>query len=406
MAHRPRSPCDRAKDAMTATESTAAPSAPVSPPQPAAPPATGSATPAPVAEAPALQTLEDYARYAAQALDGNATPPSTATPPNPEAAIESPAADEGTVEPTAPPPVADGEDAEVTPEEQANWTDAERRIYGALQKERQKRKDAREESRLLREQVDELKGKLTPATKPEAAPPTDAAPASPSASVPVTEQPLGDCMTFEAIDARAMQAARAEAQVLKLQQTLARKGAEQAAAALAEQGVTHIGNTPVAEATDDQIGDFLSGVYEGARVTQTAAPARKQFLVQQAQSFEGAKKLVPELTDPKHERAQRFVAITQRNPWLRSLGPQWPEVAATYLLGEEAKARAVTPPKPAAPPPLTPTPTQRTAPAAPRTSAGGAPRRTELDGIRERISGGNASANDMQRYAELQLSTA
>jgi hypothetical protein len=377
--------------------------------QPAPPASTGApAEPSP-ADKP-LQTLADFSAYASQALrELDARNEATNTPEAPPAASESPAVGSDQVESDAPPPpTADGDDAEPSAEELAALSEAGRR---ALMAERQKRKEAREEARLLREKVAELEARLK-SQPPEEASPGDAdKPADPNIPAPaavapvVAQQPLADCQTFEAVDARVMQAATAEAQALKLQRILQRQGAEQAAAELAKLGVQRIGDTPVAEATDEQLEEFLSTVYEHARFSQAAAPARKQFLAQQAQSFERARSDVPELADPKSDRARRFVAIVQRNPWLRTMGPNWPEIVATQLLGEEVRAQRRTAQVAKAPPtpPLAPQPPPRPAPAAPRRSATAEPRRTEADEIGQKVLAGSATLEELGRLARLRV---
>lgn len=382
----------------TETLEAPAPSAVAPTPEPAAAPVTPAAAPvAPSAPVP-MTTLEDLNRYALQAI--RATEPTAS--PSPEAPPETPAAPESPAAPAepegsaAPAPVATGED--ISAEEQAQLSEAGRR---ALVAERQKRKEAREEVQQLREELAALKAKLeTPATPPEATPPAN----SPApVTMPSMDQPLGDCMTLEAVDARAMQATQTLADAKRIQKVLVRQGAEQAAAELAKLGVTHIGTTPLAEATNEQIETLLDTAEANADKAKEAAPMRRQFLVNQVQSFIRARHDVPELADPKHPRAQRFAQITNANPWLRQMGPNWPELVATQLLGEEARAKAATGRKPAPvpTPPLAHEPTPRPAPAAARTVPAAAPRSTEADELAAKVKAGTASIEDFNRLGVL-----
>lgn len=382
--------------------------APVPEPAPAAP---ASGTPSVPATPSAPATLEHFATLATREVVAMMSPPAApaaAGPGSPPAAPPAPAEPVQTSEPAAVPAApAEEEEPEVTPEEQAAWSEGERRLYGALRKEREKRKEARTEARqareatdTLRQELEEIKVKLTQpepsAPKPQPDPP--AAAPSPGPNV------LGDCFTPEAVDARAMQAVATEGKVMRLQTLLARQGPAAVVEQLKAEGMEKIQGVAIADLSEGQLGDFLSSVYEGARMTQLQAEPRKRFLVTQATSWIEATRLVPELKDPKNPRAQRFAQIVNANPYLLQMGAHWPVLAAKYLLGDEAVTKTATAPAPVIPAP-TPTPAPvpaaqpRTTPGAPRTSVSNLPKGNEYDKAAEKVRNGTATLQEIENMA-------
>lgn len=305
----------------------------------------------------------------------------------------------------------EGEEAEPTPEEQAGWTEGERRLHGALVKERQSRKEAKSELKQLREQVEALTAKLQPNPNqpPPAEPTATPAPvAPPSVAAPV----LVECETFEAVDARVMQAASAEAEAMRLQQTLLRQGYDAVLPQLAQHGYTvqdgmlvDSAKNVLGEANEQTVGEFIANVYAGARQTQAQAPVRKTYLVQQAHAWQEAVKILPELANEKSETFQRIAHFAKANPIIRQQ-PGWPVTAAKLYLGEQAwnsKAKpaaaapasaAPTPPKPVTPP---------SAPGAPRTSVSSLPKRSEMDDLAAKMKNGTATLAEVDRLASLRL---
>lgn len=289
-------------------------------------------------------------------------------------------------------------------------SESEQRIHGALQKEREKRREARAELKAVREELESLKQQLLtpkPAEPPQAAPADGTpAPATPPPATALPGDPLADCTTFDQVDARAMQAASLEARVMRMQTQLSRDGVEAVKAALTAEGVKDLRGVPLAEADDAQVGDFLARVYEGARLTQVAAEPRKRFLSAQENAFQQARQLVPELADAKSERAREFDAFVKQNPWLPMLGAHWPLVASTYLLGlvevkkltAKGNGKAATP----APPVARPAPAAA-APAAPTRTASPLPKASETDELATLIKSGTATAADVARYAARQV---
>lgn len=343
------------------------------------------------------------------AAAGSGSPPATPTPETPAAAapVQTPGG-EAPASGATPAPEADDE-PEVPADEQANWTEGEKKLYGALQKERTKRKEARAKNRELEDRLQTLETRLnTPPAQPEPSAPT-AAPAAPVAS-PI----LADCNTLEAVEARATQAATTEAQVLRMQNALHRQGGREAVIEqLTAQGVREVGGTPIADATEEHLGDFLVGVYEGARMTQMQAEPRKRFLFQQAASWEQATKDMPELRDPKSARAQAAREIIAAAPWLQRQGPNWPAVLVTQILGQEARAAKAGPAPRAQAAPATPAATPSPAPAAPpagpvtrplpgtpTNAAAALPQTNEYDAASARVRNGSASLADVQLMAK------
>jgi hypothetical protein len=309
---------------------------------------------------------------------------------------------------------AEGEEAEPTPEEQAGWTEGERRLHGALVKERQARKEAKSELKELRAQLEALQAKLQPNPNqpPTAEPPATPAPvAAPSVAAPV----LMDCETFEAVDARVMQAASAEAEAMRMQQTLLRQGYEAVLPQLAAHGYTvqdgmlvDPAKNVLGEANEQTVGEFIANVYAGARQTQAQAPVRKAYLVQQAQAWQEAVKILPELANEKSETFQRIAHFARANPVIRQ-HPGWPVTAAKLYLGEQAWNSKAKPPaergarsaeggqsaaKPVTPP---------SAPGAPRTSVSGLPQRSEAEELAAKLKNGTATYADVDRLASLRL---
>jgi len=397
----------------------------MTPTPPVAPSATPTTSPsAPSAPAADPTRLEYYDRLAAEALTG--TPETPANVPGPEPPPETPPAPEPAApaaDPNAPPatPAAPAEpgapaaedDAEPSPEEQAGWSEGEKRMHSALRKEREKRKEARTELKSLREQFAALEAKVN-ASPPQPAPtPPDGAAPAPTAPAPAPAAmaghgPLADCDTFEAIDARVMAAGQMEAKAVHLQTLVGLGQRDAVLKALTGEKVAEIDGVPLAEASDVQLSQFLAGVHGGAVAVREARDGRKLFLQQQAQSWHQATQILPELaSDPKSERARQFAALANQNPQLRQLGPHWPELLATQILGLELRGKN----KPVAKPPATatvttpppPPPPPRPAPGAPRTSAAAVPQPKELEALRAKLANGTATLAEADRYAVLCL---
>jgi hypothetical protein len=199
-----------------------------------------------------------------------------------------------------------------------------------------------------------------------------------------------------------MQAVTVESQVLQLQTKLMRQGKDAILPALTKGGVKEINGVPLAEASDDDVAEYLSGVYQGARLAQIQAQPRKQFILQRAASFAEATKVMPEISDPKSERGRRVVEILQSAPELRQR-PDWPELAVKLVLGGEAwgKTKTGTREKATLPKPV-PAPVKQ-APAAPRTSTASVPQPKELEVLSKKMADGSASNVDLDRYAVLSL---
>lgn len=334
---------------METIPSSGAPSAPpaATPANPVAP-----ASPAPSAPPAAIlsgpeRTLADYAALARADLARNNTatgpesPPAIVTPP-PSAPPETPVASQPTppTEPTEPDPTLTDEPL---PEAQANWTDGERRIYGALRKEREKRKELRDENKDLRSRLETLETRLT--TPPSGA--AEPAATAPLAPVTTTGSVLAECDTFAKVDARAIQAAEHKRLAFELQPVLSQEGAAPVAERLETLGVKEISGVPVREASVGQLSKFLANVYAGAEQVILAAPQQKEFITRQRESIDRAIEIIPELKDPQSARAKKFVAVVSANPWLRASGANWIETAAKLLLVEEGKPMPA-PAKPAA----------------------------------------------------------
>ncbi len=283
------------------------------------------------------------------------------------------------------------------------WTEGEKKLHGALVKERAESREARKELRDIKEQLAELKGKITPPTAPQAEP---AAPAAQAPTAPSAAPDLADCTTFEAVDARALQAAGFKSQAVTLQNLLLRNGVEPVAAKLKASGVETIGTTPIAEASADQIGDFLAAVYEGAEMTQAQAPIRKNWLMQYHQSLQEAVKIIPELSDVNSPAFQAAKQMIADDPGVRSKA-NWPVILAKRYLGVKGFETASKPPPaapvaaPAAPvaaPAARPTP-KPSAPGAPRTSTAALPQPAANSALKEKIANGSATLAEVQQYA-------
>lgn len=384
---------------QTPTSAPSAAPAAAAPVSPAAP-----ATPAPVAAATEPKTLNDYAELAARSLNGEPPQPAAASPatePPPAGQEPSPAAAEN--EPAQPtseidsPAATEGE--EPTADEMANWTEGEKRLHGALKKERQQSKEARAKNRELEARLAQLETKLTTPPAAQAAPEQPAAQTPP---VPVTAEALADCETFEAIDARVQQAATAEAQAVRLQNLLTRNGSEPVIERLKASGVENINGVPVEEASPDQIGDFLDTVYAGARQAQAQAPVRKSWLLQNREHLQTAVQAVPEFNDPQSAAYQAAQRILRENPQLRQRA-DWPVVLAKLYLGEqgfETKIKPAAPAAPAAAPAkaATPRPAVRPAPGAPRTATAAIPQPTASEALKAKIANGTANLAEVQQY--------
>lgn len=401
----------------TAAPSAAAPAAAT----PAAP------TPAPSAEPGKTnlpKTLDDYAQLALESM--TAEPPAApaaapaAQPATPEPGAEPPVATPGqepspAAAPAAPAPASpDADEPEVPEAEQAAWSEGEKRLYGALKKEREARKAAKKELGETKATLETLTAKVEELTKPKTpeAKPTEAAPA-----VPVPGQPLAHCKTFEAVDAEVAEAGRVELLAYDLQQALTRGDRNAVQTALTAEKVTQFeardGSTvTLADATDGQLGDFISSLYKGSRITQSAAQPRKVYLQHQAASMQEAVTLIPELADLKSPQFAQFRSIIQANPAFQIAGPNWPSTVARWMLGDVAagtklkKAPASTPAavpvvaktEPVKPEIVPPAPTRKV-PGAPIVAGAPTPQKTASDAAREKIHGSGATLADVVSLA-------
>lgn len=369
---------------------------------------TAAPVPAPSAEPAAPSTLADFAALASASLQASDNPQFASASGSP---AETDVAPEPPLE--TPPAAPEGDDLaepEPTAEEVAAMSESEQRILGALQKEREKRREARAELKAMRDELETLKQQLTaappeptPAAEPQAAEP---APANAPEATVLPSDPLADCQTFDQVDARAMQAAQLESRVLRLQQQLARDGAEPVKAALLAQGVKELQGQPLEAVDESAIGDFLTRVYEGARVTQISAEPRKRFIAGQAQAFQEAQTIIPELADAKSARAKEYAAFVKARPWLPRFGPNWPVIAATHMLGEVAVRHiksAKSAPSPAPQPPVAKVATAKSAPAAPTRTASTLPQPKELDAISAKMANGTATPAEIATYASRQV---
>jgi hypothetical protein len=358
------------------------------------------ATPAPVAAAAEPATLNDYAELARKSLTGElpaspALEPADSGPePSPEPTAPEPA------EPASTEPPATGD--EPTADEMANWTDGEKRLHGALQKERTESKEARAAVRELKTKLAELESKLTNRPASQAAPETPAAQPPPVAT---TGEMLADCHTFEAIDARVQQAATYKAEAARLQNVLNRNGTEPVVERLLAKGVTAINGVPVAEASPDQIGDFLATVYEGAELTQAQAEPRKQWLVQNQHNLVEAVKRVPELNDANSEAFKAAQRIMAANPALRQRA-DWPVVIAKLYLGERIFNTQPTPAAPAATAKPAVKPAAKPAPSAPKVSVAALPNPPANEALAAKLANGTASLAEVQAYTRGHIAAA
>lgn len=380
---------------------------------------------APSAAAPTPPSnLADFAELARQSI-ANAPAPAARTEPAAAAAIadptETPVAGQESppvagADPAADPAaVADPalepteETAEPTAEEQAAWTDSERRIHGALQKERAESKAARAETRALREKITALESKLQtpPATgKPATGQPANGTPA-PTAAAP-SAPALAECQTFAAVDQQVTSAAATEAQIVRLQGQLARNGTEAVAKFLTQEGIKVINGIAVAEADANVLGDFLDAAYAGARTVQAGAAPRKEFIAIQENSWKRASAIAPEINDITSPFHKQVLQIVQTSPELKGRS-NWPEIAVKLAMGNEAwnakakpapAAATAAPAKPAAK--LTPKP----APGAPTRSGSAAPAQDPATAIQKRIKEGTATLADVQALAKSQIAVA
>lgn len=415
---------DCGKGFLIALVNSATPTQPAAPAAPSAAPVTGApvppapaATPAPSAAESDPTRLEYYDRLASLALQG----PAVAVPPPiaaPAAGLESPpVAPTATPPGTAPAPTPDpnapaappvqtpgqepADEPDTTPEEQATWTEGERKLHSALVKERTARKDAKNELKQTRESVDTLKqeldalkAKLNPNPQPPATPPAQPA-SAPGA--------LGDCKTFEEVDARAMQATSTEALAERLQFSLVKQGAAPVVEALKQQGITQLNGMPVAEMSEEQLNGFLTSVKEGAKLTQLQAPQRKQQLHSTAIAWESAVKILPGLADAKSPTFARAQQALRDNPQLPTLGANWPVLLAKYLRGDEAPAAPAAAPVPIVQPQPAAPAAGRAAPAAPRIAAAPSGQPSELEKLSAKMSDGTATDAEVDRYAVLSL---
>lgn len=349
--------------------------------------------------------MDDLTRMAVLAL--RATPAGTEELPTPAApaALESPAATtpaapapEAPVvppgEPAPTPPAEPAEEAEPTPEEQATWTEGEKRIHGALKKERAARKEAREQVKALTEKLEQLAAKIA-----------EPKPATPAATAPAPAAPMSDCHTPDQIAAR-VSAAEAEAaaalvKVDRVNATLNREGADGAREQLVALGVKAIGQTPIEDATATQMAEFLDtaklGIEAKKGEAKAQAKAREQFLVAEAASGQRAAKIMPALLDTSTPEAKAFAQLLTEAPWLRHQGPNWPEIAVTYLLGKQARDKASAP---APKPPLAPAAPTRSLPGPPARSASALPPTNEYEQAAQRAKTGSATMADLRLMAQ------
>lgn len=372
----------------TPTPAPSAAPAAAAPVSPAAP-----VTPAPVAAATEPVTLNDFVELARKDLAGETTPailPVTAgQEPSPEVTAPEPA--EPTPETLEPTAEASAESDEPAAADMANWTDGEKKLHGVVKK--------------LRQEIKELKANGKKAEAPQPAPPVE--PVEPVNQPPVatTAPALADCQTFEAIDARVMQAAQAESKAVNLQNILNRNGLEPVVARLKADGVATIGvqegqaivQRPIDEASADEVGDFLAAVYEGSRTTQAAAPARKAWLNQNQTSLQRAVEAVPEFNDKNGPAFQAALRMVRENPLLLQKA-NWPEIVAKLYIGEQA-IEAKLKPAPAAPAPKPAVkPAPKPAPGAPRVSAAAAPAPDRLATLKAKMAEGTATMQEVQEY--------
>ena len=398
---------------------------------PAGAPAVAAPTPAPAPSAAAaipnpVLSLQDYDRLASASLLANSTPepqPATATPapgqePAPVAAPVAdpnvPTADQQPNVGLAVSPTTSDDVPEVTPEELAQLNEPGQR---ALKAEREERKAAKAEARELKAKLAELEAKLS-ATPAVAKPPQDpAAVPAPAVTTPSVATPaLADCNTFEAVEARALSAAQTEATVTELQTQLASQGHEAVAAQLAQAGIAKIGSTPIAEATPEIIDGFLKSAMAGARLTQAQVAPRTRFIAQQAESWKAATAVLPELNTVGSLLHKQVAALIQSNPMLKSY-PNWPQIAAKMILGDQAFAKMQAPPAkapaaPAKPAAIKPAPATipppvatalRAAPGAPATSSSALPQSKRLDELSAKLANGTASLTEVDEYGRMSL---
>lgn len=382
---------------MTEPTTIAAPSAA---PTPATVTPAGTVTPAPVAAAPAPSTLNEFAELARKSLAGElpAAPASAAAEsgqePSPELAAVIPA------EP-APELSPDATGDEPTAEEKAAWTAGEIKLHGALVKERAESKVARQEARELKAKQAELESKINALTAPKAEPTVPAAQPSPVSN---TGSALSDCQTFEAVDARVLQAATTESQAVRLQNMLNRNGVEPVAAKLLASGVDKINGIPTAEASADDIGEFLAAVYEGSRTAQAQAVPRKNWLAANHKSLADAVEFLPALRDPNSPEFAHARTMVSQNPLLRNR-PDWPMLVVKNLLGTKALEALV---KPAATPAAAPVKVavataKKAAPGASKNSIGALPVNNGSDVIAAKMKNGTATLAEVQEYTRAKV---
>ena len=323
-----------------------------------------------------------------------------------------------TAEPVAPAPVQSSgveprpgieeEIAEPTAEELAVLNEPGQR---ALKAERDKRKAARAKIVELESELAKLRAPAEPAPK---TPEVPAAPATPpNVSTPSVATPaLADCHTFEAIEARSLEAAKTEAQVVGLQNVLQYQGPEAVVTELAALGVTKIGETAVAEAKPEQLAGFLATTLAGTRMTQLQVEPRKRFIVQQAQAYQQAVKVLPELQDKNSAAHKQCEAFVQANPQVKA-NANWPLLVAKLWLGEQQfemklkvpAAASATRPTVIVPAPSTVAapivPALRPAPGAPARSASALPQSNRADELSGKITAGTATLKEVDEYSAL-----
>ncbi len=309
-----------------------------------------------------------------------------------------------------PPTPGDDDIPEPTAEELAGLSESGQR---ALRTERQHRREARETARQLKQQNEELTRRLADIeaklNTPPASPAEPTAPAAPVPTPSAGNPVLTDCITFEAVDAAVMAATQMESKALMMNQTLLLEGVDAVAPMLANEGIqiedgklVNVANKAVlGEANQATIARLISNAFTGARAIQAQAAPRKEFLIKRATSWNEAVTKMPDLKNPKSETYQRIAHLLRTNPQLRDLA-NGPEVAVKLYLGEQAWTGKPLPTAAAPAKPPTP-PTPASAPGAPRTSAAGTPKSSELDTLRAKMANGTATLAEVDRYTSLSI---
>lgn len=390
--------------------------------------ATAAVSTSPAAEAakaamPAANTIEHYAELARRSImrEGDqpaATPDSAVAKPAVEAELkpaeegqaastesaaeELPAAEgEPSVAESTPAeeqPGSDADEAEPTADEQANWSEGEKRLYKALKRERADRKEAKKQTAELKSVVDQLQAKLaTPPvgdpSKPATGADGDRQQAQTSTAAPVVAG-LAACQDLASVDALVTQASSTETAAFTLLNKVDsdRAGVDKT---LQQHRVTHIGGVPVAEASNEQVRDYLTSAYTGARETVVQADTRRAFIRNRETNWMQAASVMPQINDVKSPEFAAIAGIL-KSPELRNR-VDGPIQAVRLLLGDRAMTQTLlASAKPAAKPKAA---VVKAAPGAPRTSVAALPQQTEATAIADRVAKGTATLEDMKKYA-------